>query len=94
VVQLQVYELHQMCTSLKRPVLYHHVHLVPSSRLGRTIAWVAMFSTSAQMEINVQCSAAGARRERIVEKGPRLSLLYMQLLTTTRARLSAMAKLI
>jgi hypothetical protein len=70
-------------------VLYHRVQVsvrdVPSPRLRRTIAaWAAMSSTYAQVEINVQCSAAGARWERIVEKDPRLSLLYMRLLTITR----------
>jgi hypothetical protein len=66
-------------TSLKRPVLCYHVQVsvrdIPSLSLGRTIAaWVTMSSTHAQVEINVQCSAAGARWKRIVEKDPRLSL--------------------
>jgi hypothetical protein len=75
------YELHQRRTSLKRPVLYHRVQVsvrdVPSPGLRRTIAaWAAMSSTYAHVEINVQCSAAGARWERIVEKGPRLSSVH------------------
>jgi hypothetical protein len=64
----------------------------PSLYLGRsrTVAsWTTVSSRYAQVEINVQCSAAGAMWERIVEKGPRpsrlVSSLFATLLTTTRA---------
>ncbi|RMZ73657.1 hypothetical protein GMOD_00009402 [Pyrenophora seminiperda CCB06] len=50
--------------------------LVSSPRRSHTIAaWTTVSSSYAQVEISVQCSAAGAMWERIVEKDPRPSCL-------------------